>query len=60
MNYPVKAVLVQAEELIDMENEIHKFSVSWVTINVVKFPVLAFVNAWIFTRHGAKSHNLTT
>ena len=48
VNYPIKAVLVrmEAEELIDMRNDLHKFSVSWVTIHVVASPVVAFINAW--------------
>ena len=37
---------MKAEELIDMRNDLHKFSVSWVTIHVVASPVAAFINAW--------------
>ena len=48
VNYPIKSVLVrmEAEELIDMQNEVHKFSVSWVTIRVIASPIAAFVSAW--------------
>ena len=48
INYPIKAVLVrmEMEELIDMRNEVHKFSVSWVTIRVIASPIAAFVSAW--------------
>ena len=48
VNYPIKAVLVRMEavELIDMRNDLHKFSVLWVTIHVVASPVAAFINVW--------------
>lgn len=37
---------MEAEELIDMENSLHKFSVSWVTIRLIASPVATFVTAW--------------
>ena len=48
INYPIKAVLVrmETEELIDMRDSLHKFSVSWITIRLAASPVAAFVNAW--------------
>jgi len=48
INYPIKAVLVrmEAEELIDMGNSLHKFSVFWVTIRLIASPVATFVTAW--------------
>lgn len=47
VNYPIKSVLVQmeAEELIDMRNELHRFSVSWVTIRVIASPIATFISA---------------
>ena len=48
VNYPVKRILVRMEGdgLIDMGNDVTKFSVSWVTIRVVAQPVEMFVRAW--------------
>ena len=48
INYPLKAVLVlmEDEEVISMRNEVHKFCVSWVTIQVVAPAVTTFVRAW--------------
>lgn len=48
VNYPVKAVLIsmENEEVIDMQNPLHKFSVSWVTIHVVASPIQSFIRAW--------------
>ena len=48
INYPMKAVLLQmeADETIDMRNELHKFSVSWVTIKVSYFATKLFVESW--------------
>lgn len=45
INYPVKAVLIcmENEQVIDMRNPLHKFSVSWVTIHVVASPIEAFI-----------------
>ena len=48
INYPVKAVLVlmEDEEVISMNNEMHKFCVSWVTIKVIATAITTFVGAW--------------
>ena len=48
VNYPVKAVLIsmENEELINMQNPLHKFSVSWVTIHAIASPIQSFVAAW--------------
>lgn len=47
INYPVKRVLVRMEgDGCDMNDEITKFSVSWVTIRVVAGPVRRFIGAW--------------
>ena len=32
--------------MIDMQNPLHKFSVSWVTIHVVASPIQSFIRAW--------------
>ena len=37
---------MEAEEIIDMQNSLHKFSVSWVTIHLLASPVAAFISAW--------------
>lgn len=48
INYPVKRVLVRMEANgdLDMNSEVTKFSVSWVTIKVVATPIQRFVRAW--------------
>ena len=48
INYPVKAVLVcmEDEEVISMRNEVHKFCVLWVTIQVVAPAIPAFIHSW--------------
>ena len=48
INYPIKRILVRMEGdgIIDMSNDITKFSTSWVTIRVISEPVRLFVNAW--------------
>lgn len=48
VNYPIKRVLVRMEEArqIDMEDNITKFCVSWVTINVANVPVQEFIQSW--------------
>ena len=48
VNYPIKAILISLEEdeLIDMSNELHKFCVSWVTIQVIAPAVTTFVSSW--------------
>ena len=48
VNYPVKVVLISIknEEMINMQNLMHKVSVSWVTIHVVTSPIQSFVRAW--------------
>lgn len=66
INYPIKAVLVlmEDEELIDMGNEVHKFGVSWVTIQVAAPAVATFVRAWnahrIPGRNGGISNDLAS
>ena len=37
---------METEELFDMRDSLHKFSVSSVTIRLAASPVVAFVNAW--------------
>ena len=48
INYPVKRVLVEMEgnEEINMMNEVDKFCVSWITINVVRPAIMNFILAW--------------
>ena len=48
VNYPVKEILVtmEGDEEIDMTDELTKFCVSWVTINVVSPAVKNFVVSW--------------
>ena len=48
VNYPVKAVLIsmENEQMIDMKNPLHKFSVSWVTIKVIASPIQSLIKAW--------------
>jgi hypothetical protein len=48
INYPVKRVLVRMESdgYLDMNNDVIKFSVSWVTIKLVDMPVQRFIQAW--------------
>lgn len=48
INYPIKTVLVAMEEAeyIDMRNNIHRFAVSWVGIQVAASPISTFVEAW--------------
>ena len=47
MNYPVKACLVKMEEgQIDMNNEVHKYCVSWLSIRVCSVGARLTVNAW--------------
>ena len=48
INYPFKRVLVRMEEMqqIDMEDGVTKFSVSWVTTNVIVVPIKEFIRAW--------------
>lgn len=48
VNYPVKHVLVDMENNgeIDMSDEVIKFCVSWVTINVMNDAVNMFIQAW--------------
>lgn len=48
INYPIKRILVQMEGdgYIDMNDDVVKFSVSWVTIRVVATPVQRFISAW--------------
>lgn len=48
VNYPVKEILVtmEGEEEIDMTDELTKFCVSWVTINVVSPAIKNFVGSW--------------
>lgn len=37
---------MEAEEFIDMQNELHRFSVSWVTIRVIASLLTTFITAW--------------
>ena len=48
MNYPIKAALVILDNngIIDMENELHKFSVSCITMGVAKYGLSLVVNSW--------------
>ena len=48
LNYPMKAILVEMEgsEEIIMTNDITKFCVSWVTINVILCGVEKFISSW--------------
>ena len=48
INYPIKTVLVAMEEAeyVDMRNNIHRFAVSWVGIQVAASPISTFVEAW--------------
>ena len=45
INYPFKRVLVRMEEMqrIDLEDGVTKFSVSWVTTNVIIVPIKEFI-----------------
>ena len=56
VNYPVKEILVtmEGDEEIDMTDELTKFCVSWVTINVVSPAVKNFVS-WNFHRIPGRS-----
>ena len=48
VNYPVKACLVKMEEegQIDMNNEVHKYCVSWLSIRVCSVGARLTVDAW--------------
>lgn len=48
IDYPIKAVLVlmEQEEVINMEDNIHKFAVSWVAIKLAWSPGATFIDAW--------------
>jgi len=48
INYPIKRVLVSMEEQeeIDMNDDLTKFCVSWVTINVLTPAIQKFVSSW--------------
>ena len=48
VNYPLKRVLVQMEgnDEIDMSDDIVKYCVSWMVINVIKHAVVNFIAAW--------------
>ena len=48
INYPIKRLLVQMEnrEDVNMADEVCKFCVSWVTINVMASAVQSFIEAW--------------
>ena len=48
INYPVKAILVELMEAgdIDIDNPLHLFCVSWVTIRVVSTGVELFIKSW--------------
>lgn len=48
VNYPVKTVLLEMveDELINMENELHKFCVSWFSIRVLAVGINLFVASW--------------
>ena len=48
MNYPVKDALIQMTEydLLDMEDEIVRFAVSWVTMRVCQTGTSTAVAAW--------------
>lgn len=37
---------MENEDMIDMQNPLHKFAVSWVTIHVVASPIQLFIRAW--------------
>ena len=47
-NYPIKRALVEMENdgAIDMDNEVTKFCVSWVTRQVVEVGMGYAVNSW--------------
>lgn len=47
-NYPIKRALVQMENdgVIDMEDEVTKFCVSWVAKKVVEVGLSYVVNSW--------------
>ena len=48
VNYPVKAILIEMFEQgeIDLEDSIHKFCVSWFTIEVVSIGIDLFIKSW--------------
>jgi len=48
VNYPIKAALVLLDNSnrIDMENEVHKFCVSFVTVKVTEFGIGKVMLAW--------------
>lgn len=47
-NYPIKRILVMMESAgeLDLSNDKHKLSVSWVTNTVLSHPLSEFVQAW--------------
>lgn len=47
-NYPIKRALVQMENdgVIDMEDEVTKFCISWVAKKVVEVGLSYVVNSW--------------
>ena len=48
VNCPIKRILVQTDinEMIDMNDDIHKFCVSFVSIQVASFGLEAVVASW--------------
>lgn len=66
INYLIKSVLLRMEdaEIVDMRDDIHKFSVSWVCIKVISFPLRTFIESWnshrIPGRNGGIPNNLAT
>ena len=55
---------MEQEEIINLRDDTHKYSVSWVTIQVVSVPVVTFIRAWIVHRlpgrNGGVPSNLAT
>ncbi len=48
VNYPLKRLLIDMVEIeeINLDNGLHKFSVSWVAIGVVNAGLKPFVESW--------------
>ena len=48
VNYPIKVALVIIDNngQIDMENESHKFSVSFIVMAIAKYGLNVVVNSW--------------
>lgn len=48
INYPIKACLVDMEEKgqVDTDDDVHKFCISWFTLQVVKIGSSLFIASW--------------